>query len=225
MAGQNELQAEFSQLIATIGKEVVRDVTYATALKEMKSMNEGLSDFRSALPRQTKEMQQLSTYFASARNDVQSMLSKSATQMGEHERALKKSLQDITNQYNLLSSSLLESHSKAMRTQTAAIRANTDETIEQVHCAIVEMRKDLTQQCRQIQGLLESADARAKSDIVTMGYKIDMIEYNLAQAMLQHAAEIQHKAERKNNRLMLMMAGNMGLLIALLTLALTIYWR
>ena len=109
----NELLTEFSTLIQEISEEVIRQVNFATALQEMKRLNEGFSSLQATLPKRIKEVEELGNFFTSARNEVRNLITQSVKNNEQHDMLLKQQIKDISSRYNSLADSLLENHKKA----------------------------------------------------------------------------------------------------------------
>ena len=214
----NELLTEFSTLIQEISEEVIRQANFATALQEMKRLNEGFSSLQATLPKRIKEVEELGNFFTSARNEVRNLITQSVKNNEQHDMLLKQQIKDISSRYNSLADSLLENHKKALSGQTKQIQMNTDETIEQVHAAIVETQQKLEQKIHQLESELNAFSVQAKIDWTETSQKMEIFEVNVLQTITYHVNQQIQESRNNHRKLWWLMAGNVVLLIGALAL-------
>ena len=208
-----DLLAEFSELISSISSEVIQQATYATALQEMKQVNSNLSSLQASLPRSIKEVEAAGIFFGQIKNEVRQLLDKSAQNIAKQDAQLAKQLVEISDRYRQLADSLLSSHQQALAGQTRQIQRNTDETIEQVHAAIVESQRGVSRQLDRVEKALEAIRVQAQEGNVEMGRMMQRVEADLAQAINCQSLQLHNSLTENHRRLCWLAIGNLVLLM------------
>ena len=210
-----DLLAEFSELISSISSEVIQQATYSTALQEMKQVNSNLSSLQASLPRSIKEVEAAGIFFGQIKNEVRQLLDKSAQNIAKQDAQLAKQLVEISDRYRQLADSLLSSHQQALAGQTRQIQRNTDETIEQVHAAIVESQKNVSRQLDRLEAALETIRVQAQEGNAEMGRMTQRVEADLAQAINYQSLQLNNTLADNHRRLCWLAIGNLVLLLAI----------
>lgn len=210
-----DLLAEFSELISSISSEVIQQATYSTALQEMKQVNSNLSSLQASLPRSIKEVESASIFFGQIKNEARQLLDKSAQNIAKQDAQLAKQLVEISERYRHLADSLLSSHQQALDGQTRQIQRNTDETIEQVHAAIVESQKSVSRQLDRLEATLETIRVQAQEGNAEMGRMTQRVEADLAQTINGHSMQLNNTLAKNHRRLCWLAIGNLVLLLGI----------
>ena len=122
---------------------------------------------------------------------------------------------EITERYRQLADSLLETQQKALSGQTKQIQNNTDETIEQVHAAIVESQRNVAAQMSKIERDLVSFRTQQNEAKIELGYRMERLEATLLQSIERHAMQLVQESVDKHRRLCWLAAGNMVILLGI----------
>lgn len=216
-AGAEDLLAEFSQLISQISLEVTQQATFSTALKEMKQVNENLSALQKSLPKTVKEVEETGAVFGQIKNEAGKILQTSAENIERHEQMLKQQLTLVTSRYQQMGDSLLDNQQKALIGQTREIQRNTDETIEQVHTAIVESQKKLGMQIEKLAFMLDNLREQTIETKAESVQKVDFLEAHLIQLANFNMNQQLRDTETKYRRLLGLSIANMALVLLLST--------